>query len=93
MQAGVCCAAACRVHTEHFHCWKFSLAFKRNSSIRDRILSLRLFTQNPTVNYFPSKALKRAMAISFFLSAHFPQNMPEEKGRDAALLCALPQLP
>lgn len=68
MQAGVSSAAACRAHTDHFQCWEFSLAFKSNSSIRDRILSLRLFTQNPTVNYCPSKALKRAMpgSLSFF---------------------------
>lgn len=52
----------------HFQCWKFSLAFKSNSSIRDRILSLRLFAQNPARNYLPGKALKRATpgSLSFF---------------------------
>lgn len=71
-----------------------SLAFKSNSSIRDRILSLRLFTQNPAMNYFLGKTLKRAMpgSLSFFWHTSL-RKCPEENGRDIALLCALPQLP
>lgn len=78
----------------HFQCWKFSLAFKSNSSIRDRILSLRLFAQNPARNYLPGKALKRATpgSLSFFWHTSL-RKCSEEKGRDVPLLCALPQLP
>lgn len=82
------------VHTDNFQCWKFSLAFRSNSSIRDRILTEFLFTQNPAVNCFPGKALQRAMPRSLccFWQTSL-RKCPEERGRDIAWLCALPQLP
>lgn len=69
------------VHTDNFQRWKFSLALKNNSSIRDRILSLWLFTQNPAMNYFAGKALKKAMpgSLSFFWQTSL-RKCPEEKG-------------